>query len=107
MDPDLRQDDNKMTIEVECDTLAQLDEALAAGCDIVLLDNMSNEQLRDAVAIVNTHNATTGQTVKTEASGNVSLATVRGIAQTGVDYISVGKLTHSAVAVDIGLDEIN
>lgn len=95
-----------ITIEVECDTLAQLHEALAVGVNIVLLDNMSNEQLREAVAMVKAHNTNTGQTVKTEASGNVSLATVRAIAQTGVDYISVGKLTHSATAVDIGLDEI-
>lgn len=94
-----------ITIEVECDTLAQLDEALSAGCDSVLLDNMRNEQLRAAVAKVREHNSATGQAVKTEASGNVSLDTVRAIAQTGVDYISVGKLTHSAVAVDIGLDE--
>ena len=94
-----------ITIEVECDTLMQLDEALATGCDTVLLDNMSNEQLREAVAKVDAHNRATGQLVKTEASGNVSLATVRSIAETGVDYISVGKLTHSAIAVDIGLDE--
>lgn len=93
-----------VTIEVECDTLAQLDEALITGCDTVLLDNMSNEQLREAVAKVAAHNRASGQKVSTEASGNVSFATVRGIAQTGVDYISVGKLTHSAVAVDIGLD---
>ncbi|MBX9725842.1 MAG: carboxylating nicotinate-nucleotide diphosphorylase [Rickettsiales bacterium] len=93
------------TIEVECDTLAQLDEVLTTGCDIVLLDNMSNAQLREAVAKVQAHNRATGQFIKTEASGNVSLATVRDIAETGVDYISVGKLTHSAVAVDIGLDE--
>lgn len=94
-----------MTIEVECDTLAQLDEALAAGADIVLLDNMSNDELRAAVAKVRAHNGVS-DAVKTEASGNVSLATARGIAETGVDYISVGKLTHSAAAVDIGLDEI-
>jgi nicotinate-nucleotide pyrophosphorylase (carboxylating) len=93
------------TLEVECDTLAQLAEALAAGVDSVLLDNMSNDQLREAVAKVRAHNVRTGQAVKTEASGNVSLATVRTIAETGVDYISVGKLTHSAVAVDVGLDE--
>lgn len=92
-------------IEVECDTLAQLGEALAAGVDSVLLDNMSNAQLCAAVAAVAAHNAATGQTVKTEASGNVNLQTVRAIAETGVDYISVGKLTHSAPAVDIGLDE--
>lgn len=95
-----------MTLEVECDTLAQLDEALAAGVDVVLLDNMSNAQLSEAVAKVRELNTAFSQVVKTEASGNVSLETVRGIAQTGVDYISVGKLTHSAVAVDIGLDEV-
>ena len=94
-----------LTIEVECDMLAQVNEALAAGVDVVLLDNMSNDELRRAVALVRAHNVATGQAVKTEASGNVNLDTVRGIAETGVDYISVGKLTHSAVAVDIGLDE--
>ena len=88
-----------VTIEVECDTLAQLEEALAVGCDIVLLDNMSNNDLRAGVK----HAHAKG--VKVEASGNVNLATVRSIAETGVDYISVGKLTHSAMAVDIGLDE--
>lgn len=91
-------------IEVECDTLTQLDEALAAGCDIVLLDNMDNMLLAAAVARVRAHNAIHFPGVKTEASGNVSLQTVRAIAQTGVDAISVGKLTHSAAAVDIGLD---
>lgn len=95
-----------LTIEVECDTLVQLDEALGAGVDSVLLDNMSHDQLREAVSKVREYNAKTGQTVKTEASGNVSLDTVRAIAETGVNYISVGKLTHSAPAVDIGLDEI-
>lgn len=89
-----------MTIEVECDTLAQLDEALAVGCDSVLLDNMSNDQLREGVRCAHEKG------VKVEASGNVNLQTVRAIAETGVDYISVGKLTHSAVAVDIGLDEV-
>lgn len=106
IDPDLRRDDRRMTLEVECDTLQQLSEALTAGVDVVLLDNMSNAQLREAVAVVRAHNAASGQQVKAEASGNVSLETVRSIAETGVDYISVGKLTHSAVAVDIGLDEI-
>ncbi len=113
MDPGIRRDDSKYSIEVECDTLAQLDEALAAGCDIVLLDNMSSAQLREAVATVKQHNATHAAAiaagemahVRTEASGNVSLTTVRSIAETGIDYISVGKLTHSAVATDIGLDE--
>jgi nicotinate-nucleotide pyrophosphorylase (carboxylating) len=106
VDPVIRRGDKPIGIEVECDTLAQLDEALTAGVDSVLLDNMSNAQLTEAVANVRAHNAAKGQAVKTEASGNVSLATVRGIALTGVDAISVGKLTHSAVAVDIGLDEV-
>jgi nicotinate-nucleotide pyrophosphorylase (carboxylating) len=85
-------------IEVECDTIAQVREAIAAKPDIILLDNMSNDQLRQAVALCKPAHITT------EASGNVSLATVKAIADTGVDMISVGKLTHSAVAVDIGLD---
>lgn len=88
-----------LPIEVEVDTLAQLDEALAAGADIVLLDNMDHATLRDAVARAKGR-------ATTEASGNVSLDTIRAIAETGVDIISVGKLTHSAVAVDIGLDAL-
>ncbi|HVY71358.1 MAG TPA: carboxylating nicotinate-nucleotide diphosphorylase [Verrucomicrobiae bacterium] len=86
-----------LKVEVEADTLGQVEQALAAGADIVLLDNMTNEQLRAAVALVRGR-------AKTEASGGVNLATVRGIAETGVDYISVGALTHSAPAVDIALD---
>lgn len=88
-----------LPIEVEVDTLDQLDEALAAKADIILLDNMDNATLRDAVKR-NAGRATL------EASGNVSLETIRAIAETGVDIISVGKLTHSAVAVDIGLDAL-
>lgn len=88
-----------LAIEVECDTLAQVDEAIAAKADIIMFDNMSNEQLREGVKRV-------AGRATTEASGNVSLDTIRGIAETGVDIISVGKLTHSAVAVDIGLDAL-
>lgn len=87
-----------MRIEVECDTLAQVREAITARADIILLDNMNRDELREAVGLCQPAGITT------EASGNVSLQTVRAIAQTGVDLISVGKLTHSAVAVDIGLD---
>jgi nicotinate-nucleotide pyrophosphorylase (carboxylating) len=87
----------KLQIEVEADTLNQVAQAAAAGADIVLLDNMSVPQLRAAVRLV-------AGRAKTEASGGVSLATVRQIAQTGVDFISVGALTHSARAVDIALD---
>lgn len=84
-------------VEVEVDTLAQLDEALAHGPDVVLLDNFSLADLATAVARAK------GRAVL-EASGGVSLASVRAIAETGVDVISVGALTHSAPALDIGLD---
>jgi len=88
-----------MIVQVECDTLAQVAEAITAKPDIILLDNMDNETLRNAVALIKPHG------IQTEASGNVSLETVRAIAETGVDRISIGKLTHSVMAVDIGLDE--
>lgn len=88
---------SKLKIEVEADTLSQVKQAVDAGADIILLDNMSPALLRQAVTIV-------GGRAKTEASGGVNLETVRAIAQTGVDFISVGALTHSARAVDIGLD---
>lgn len=84
-------------IEVEVDSLAQLAEALASNADAVLLDNMPPELLTQAVAIV-------GGRVITEASGGVSLDNVAAIAATGVDLISIGWLTHSAAALDIGLD---
>jgi nicotinate-nucleotide pyrophosphorylase (carboxylating) len=87
----------KLKIEVEADTLEQVAQAADAGADIILLDNMNVEQMRQAVKIAKGH-------AKTEASGGVSLATVRAIAGSGVDFISVGALTHSARAVDIGLD---
>ena len=88
-----------MTVTVECDTLAQVEEAIAAGVDIVLLDNMSLDMLRQAVELLD------GQAAA-EASGGVNEETVTAIAQTGVDIISVGALTHSAVALDISLDLI-
>ncbi len=84
-------------IEVECDSLEQVNAAVAAGADWVLLDNMSLEQLREAVERCR------GAAI-TEASGGVTLDTVRRIAETGVDRISVGALTHSAPALDLGLD---
>jgi nicotinate-nucleotide pyrophosphorylase (carboxylating) len=84
-------------IEIEVDTLAQLEDALAGKPDAILLDNMTLEDMRRAVTM------TAGRAVL-EASGNVSLATVRAIAETGVDYISAGSLTHSAANLDIGLD---
>jgi nicotinate-nucleotide pyrophosphorylase (carboxylating) len=89
-----------MTVTVECDTLAQVEEAIAAGVDIVLLDNMSLDMLRQAVELLD------GQAAA-EASGGVNEETVTAIAQTGVDIISVGALTHSAIALDISLDLIS
>jgi nicotinate-nucleotide pyrophosphorylase (carboxylating) len=87
----------KLKIEVEADTLKQVEQAVAARADFILLDNMDLKQLRQAVKIVNGR-------AKIEASGGINLKTVRAIAETGVDFISVGALTHSAHAVDIGLD---
>ncbi len=84
-------------IEIECDTLEQFQQALQAGANRILLDNMPTETLAKAVKI------NQGQ-CELEASGNVSLETIKSIAETGVDYISVGRITHSAEAVDIGLD---
>ncbi len=84
-------------IEVECDNLGQVGRAARAGADIILLDNMAPDMLRQAVEIV------AGRAL-CEASGGVSLATIRAIAESGVDLISVGALTHSAVNLDIGLD---
>jgi len=89
-----------MIVEVEVDTLEQLDEALPAGPDLVLLDNMSLDQLRRAVSRRNA----VAPGIELEASGGVDLRTVRGIAETGVDRISVGALTHSAGVLDIALD---
>jgi nicotinate-nucleotide pyrophosphorylase (carboxylating) len=87
----------KLEVEVEADTIAQVEQAAEAGADFILLDNMSPQKLRQAVKLV-------GGRAKTEASGGVTLASVRAIAESGVDFISVGALTHSAGAVDIGLD---
>jgi nicotinate-nucleotide pyrophosphorylase (carboxylating) len=84
-------------IEVEVDTLSQLEEALTSGVDAVLLDNMTTEQLAQAVAMAD-------RRVITEASGRITAATAAAIAATGVDLISVGWLTHSAASLDIGLD---
>ncbi len=87
----------KLEIEVEADTLEQVQRALAAGADTILLDNMTPAQMRAAVKLAHGR-------ARLEASGGVSLHTVRAIAATGVDFISVGALTHSAPAVDIALD---
>lgn len=84
-------------IEIECDTTEQVQSAIEEGVDIILLDNMSIDQINESINIIDGR-------AKIEASGNVSLETVESIAKTGVDYISVGKITHSAPSADIGLD---
>lgn len=87
-------------IEVECDRLDQVEEALAAGADVIMLDNMPVETMRRAVELVDGR-------APLEASGGVRLETIRDIAETGVDFISVGRITQSAPAVDIGLDDVD
>ncbi|MCP5369105.1 MAG: carboxylating nicotinate-nucleotide diphosphorylase [Rickettsiaceae bacterium] len=84
-------------IEVECDTLEQVKEALLVGVDIIMLDNMTLLQMKEAVNVIN------GRAI-IEASGGISLENVQEIAEIGVDIISIGKLTHSANSVNIGLD---
>jgi len=86
-------------IEVECDTLDQVGQAIEAGADMILLDNMGLEDMRQAVAL-------SGGRIPLEASGGVRLENIRAIAETGVDFISVGRITQSAPAVDIGLDAV-
>jgi nicotinate-nucleotide pyrophosphorylase (carboxylating) len=86
-----------LKVQVEVDRVDQIEPALAAGADRLLLDNMPPPMLREAVALV-------AGRVPLEASGGVNLETIRGIAETGVNYISVGRITQSAPAVDIGLD---
>ena len=86
-----------LPVEVECETLDQVAEALAAGVDAILLDNMTLAQLRDAVALARGR-------ARLEASGGVNLDTIRAIAETGVDEISVGALTHSARSLDVSLE---
>jgi nicotinate-nucleotide pyrophosphorylase (carboxylating) len=86
-----------MKVEVECETVEQVKAALAAGADVIMFDNMQLMELREAVKLVN-------RQAVTEASGGVTLDTVRLIAETGVDWISIGALTHSAPALNVGLD---
>ena len=87
----------KLKIEVEADTVEQAKTAAEAGADIILLANMSCEELSQSIELISGRS-------KTEASGGITMDTVREIAETGVDYISIGALTHSAPAVDIGFD---
>jgi nicotinate-nucleotide pyrophosphorylase (carboxylating) len=86
-----------LPVEVECDTLEQVSDALEAGADAILLDNMTLDELRAAVALG-------GGRVRLEASGGITLENVRAVAETGVDEISVGALTHSARSLDVSLE---
>lgn len=84
-------------IEVECDTLDQIAEAVGLGIDVIMLDNMGPDRLREAVALID------GRAVS-EASGGIAAETVRAVAEAGVDYISSGAITHSVPTLDLGLD---
>jgi nicotinate-nucleotide pyrophosphorylase (carboxylating) len=87
--------DGNIRIEVETSNMAEVEEALNCNVDIIMLDNMNNDEMRNAVDFID------GKAL-VEASGNVNLERVRSIAETGVDFISIGALTHSAIALDIG-----
>ncbi|MEC7259808.1 MAG: carboxylating nicotinate-nucleotide diphosphorylase [Pseudomonadota bacterium] len=86
-------------IEVECDRIDQVKEALEAGADVIMLDNMTNDAMRECVEWV-------AGRVPLECSGGVRLGTIKGKAETGVDFVSVGRITQSAPCVDIGLDDV-
>jgi nicotinate-nucleotide pyrophosphorylase (carboxylating) len=87
-----------LEVEVECDTVEQVAQVIAVGADLVLLDNMTLEQLRESVALCRPLG------VRTEASGGLTLDRARSVAETGVDFLSVGALTHSAAVLDLGMD---
>ena len=89
-----------LKIQVETTNLDEVDDAIESNADVILLDNMSVEMMSEAVKRVRSSN----KGILTEASGNVTLARIRTIAETGVDYISVGALTHSIMAADLSLE---
>jgi nicotinate-nucleotide pyrophosphorylase (carboxylating) len=88
-----------LPLEVECDTLAQVREALEAGAGLILLDNMGLGELRSAATLARGYPG-----ARLEASGGLRLAEARAVAATGVDFVAVGALTHSSPALDLGLD---
>ena len=93
----VRQKHPGIMVIIEADTLSEVEAAVAAGADQVLLDNMTLDEMREAVRLV-------AGRAKTEASGGIRIGNVRAVAETGVDFISVGALTHSARAVDLSLE---
>lgn len=92
-----------LPVEVEVETLDEFDQALTAGADIIMLDELSNADMREAVARKRAHESATGAKAKLEASGSVTLDTVREIALTGVDFISIGGITKHVKAVDLSM----
>jgi nicotinate-nucleotide pyrophosphorylase (carboxylating) len=90
----------EIKIEVETTNLDEVREAIAAGADIIMLDNMDNATMTEAVAIIKGANPS----IKTEASGNMNIPRLKEVAATGVDYISVGALTHTVKAMDISMN---
>jgi nicotinate-nucleotide pyrophosphorylase (carboxylating) len=95
---------DELPIEIEVDTIDQLRVALTAGADVVLLDNISPDVMREAVAVAAQHLVATGRDVLLEASGGLTLERAKAVADTGVHFISVGALTHSSAILDVGLD---
>ena len=91
-------------VEIEVDSLAGQLEAMQAGADLILLDNFTVEQMREGVRSRDEFQRSTGRRVVLEASGGLSIEIARAVAETGVDYVAVGALTHSAPVLDIGLD---
>ena len=100
----VRRMDPAIPLEIEVDDLEQLREALAAGADLIMLDNFDVARMREGVAIVREHERTSGRRVLIEASGGLTSDLARSVGETGVDYIAVGALTHSASVLDVGLD---
>ena len=94
----VRRDFPDLEVEVECDTVAQVREVVTAGADLVLLDNMSIADMRAAVEVCRAAG------VMTEASGGLQLDNARAVAETGVDFLAIGALTHSAPVLDLGVD---
>ena len=95
---------DSIPVEIEVDSLDGLQEAMVAGADLILLDNFTVEQMAAGVAARAEHEAATGRRVMLEASGGLSIEVARAVAETGVDYVAVGGLTHSAPVLDLGLD---
>ncbi len=94
----------EITLEIEVDTMDQLREALDAGADLIMFDNFTVAEMREGVAVVRAYAAASGREVLIEASGGLTVDQARAVGETGVDYIAVGALTHSAPILDVGLD---